>query len=185
MHLLGGKLSIPYALEKFKDTAKRFHSSYHLANIGLSKLAEIDYSDEKISGGKTQTLFDVESGQVISEFPLVQLRAGMKLDGPISQIVAHGILCWIFVAWNDNARKEIALELGVSTNQVQCDVMGDIRIIRNAIAHDFATLGKDVEKLKELTWFKFRPGRLVLTSSDMGKIQLAINKMTIRIKEQD
>ena len=173
----------PQALERFKDAAQRFHSAYHLANLGLCKLAETDFSVEAMVGLTIHKLVDTENGETISELPLSHIRAGMKRDGPISQVIAHGILSWIYVAWNDKARKEIAEELGVSANQIVCDVMGDIRLLRNAIAHDFATAGDKVANLKKLSWFK--PGRLVLTSADMDKIQLAINKMTIRIQDQE
>jgi hypothetical protein len=171
------------ALDRFKDAARRFHSSYHLANLGLSKLAGTDFSAEATAGLTLHKLVDAEHGNVISELPLSHLRAGMKRDGPISQVIAHGILSWIYAAWNDKARKEIAVELGVDENQVLCDVMGDLRLLRNAIAHDFATAGDKVANLRELSWFK--PGRLVITSADMDKIQLAINGMTIRVRGQD
>lgn len=173
----------PQALERFKDTTRRFHSSYHLANLGLCKLAETDFSAEAMVGLTVHKLVDAEHGNVISELPLAHLREGMKRDGPISQVIAHGILSWMYAAWNDKARKEIAVELGVGENQVLCDVMGDLRLLRNAIAHDFGTAGDKVANLRELSWFK--PGRLVLTSADMDKIQLAINKMTIRIRDQE
>ncbi len=172
----------PSALERFKDAAKRFHSAYHLANLGLCKLAETDFSTDATADLTIHTLVDAERGRVISELPLSHLRAGMKRDGPISQIIAHGILSWMYAAWNDKARKEIAAELGVGENEVLCDVMGDLRLLRNAIAHDFATAGDTVANLRELSWFK--PGRLVLTSADMDKIQLAVNGMTVRIRDQ-
>lgn len=172
-----------HALEKFKDTTRRFHSAYHLANLGLCKLAETDFSAEAMFGLTSHKLVDAEHGIVISELPITHLQAGMKRDGPISQVIAHGILSWMYTAWNDKARKEIALELGVHENQVLCDVMGDLRILRNAIAHDFATAGDKVANLQELSWFK--PGPLVLSSADMDKIQLAINKMIIRIRDQE
>ena len=89
----------------------------------------------------------------------------------------------MYAAWNDKARKEIAAELAVNENDVLCDVMGDLRILRNAIAHDFATADAKVSKLTALTWIQ--PGRLVLTSADMDKIQSAVNAMQIRIRVKD
>lgn len=176
----GDRMAEPESLARFKDAARRFHSAYHLATLGLCKLAETDFSAEAIAGRTTHKLVADEQGDIISEFPLWYLREGMKPNGPISQVIAHGILSWIYAAWNDKARKEIATELGVESNDVLCDVMGDLRILRNAIAHDFATAGDKVARLQTLHWFK--PGRLVLTSSDMNKIQLAINGMTVRIR---
>lgn len=171
------------ALERFKDASRRFHSAYHLASLGLCKLAETDFSVESTAGQTTHKHIDPENGTVISEIPLSHIRAGLKRDGPISQVIAHGLISWMYAAWNDKARKEIAAELGVNENDVLCDVMGDLRILRNAIAHDFATADAKVSKLTALTWIQ--PGRLVLTSADMDKIQSAVNAMQIRIRVKD
>lgn len=172
----------PEALARFKDASRRFHSAYHLATLGLRKLVETDYSAESMAGLSTHKLISAERGETISEFPVWHLRAGMQPNGAISQVIAHGILSWIYAAWNEKARKEIAAELGVEPNDVLCDVMGDLRVLRNAIAHDFATAGDKVVRLQTLNWFK--AGRLVLTASDMDRIQLAINAMTVSIKNR-
>lgn len=170
------------SLEEFKDAARRFHSAYYLANLGLSKLIETELSPESDRASGTYTLLDEPTNQLISKFPRPFLRNGIKRDGPISQVIAHGILSWIYTAWNDKYRKAIAEELGTSPQEVLCDVMGDLRILRNAIAHDLGTAGDKVSKLRELSWFK--PGRLILTTTDMNRIQLKINNMKVYIRNK-
>ncbi|MDX1738763.1 MAG: hypothetical protein R3261_11040 [Alphaproteobacteria bacterium] len=168
----------PQSLQAFKEAARKLHSAYHLANIGLSQLGESDLLNER-GGQRFYTLKESESGGIISELPVALLLQGIKRDGPISQTIALSILSWIYAAWDHKYRKEIANELGVSTKQVVSDVMGDLRTIRHYAAHDIGKPHFDPSKLQCFDWIK--PGLLILSSSDMDKIQLKINSMQVRV----
>ncbi|RCS73202.1 hypothetical protein [Vibrio casei] len=168
------------SLAEFKDVTQRFHSSYHLANIALSDLSENLLSKDNKSAYDDFIIRDKNSNEVISKVSYFHTLKGLKHDGPISQVIAHGFLNWIYAAWNDKYRELISKELGVNCNEVMCNVMGDIRILRNSISHDFGFIEADLIKLTELTWFP--KGRIILMSEDMDKIQIKINQMVVYIK---
>jgi hypothetical protein len=167
-------------LNAFKETARRFHSAYHLANLGLSQLSETILSSTGTDSSATFTLTCRESGEVISTIPTALLQKGIEKDGPFSQVIALSVLSWIYTSWNEKFRRQISREWNVPENDVMSDVMGDLRMIRNAVAHDFETATSELTNLKVLTWF--RPGRLILTSSDMDRIQLKINSMRVYVR---
>jgi len=166
------------ALEEFKDVTQRMHSSYCLANSGLVLLAEKMKSEEGYSDTKTHDLFDEESN-VLSQIPYFHLMRGMQFDGPISQIIAHGILGSIYMAWSVRFRKKIAAELHVEEDSVKSDIMGDIRKIRNIINHRFTVPAAELAMLKEIDWLE--PGLIVLSLGDMNRIQAKINTMVVRV----
>jgi len=168
------------SLEEFKDVSQRYHSAYHMANLGLVCLSEQIRSTDGFNSADSFVIRDDKSDSVISELPYFHLMQGMKKDGPISQVIAHGIINWIYTAWNERYRKLIAEELGVNINDVVNDIMGDIRIIRNAISHDDDLAEKEISKLKELSWFS--PGPIILKSDDMDRIQIKINSMSVYIR---
>jgi len=154
------------------------HSSYFLSNLGLELLAEKMRQAEGYKDSETYKIYD-DDNSIISALPNFHLIKGMKVDGPISQVIAHGILSWIYFAWENRFRKNIANELSVQKDDVMSDLMGDIKLLRDKIAHNFAFLDKDLKKLKVINWLK--PGHIILRTKDMNKIQSLINKMEVHV----
>lgn len=167
------------SLNLFKDFAKRVHTSYALTNQSLELLGEKIPLSDGYKDTDYYEILDDESGQVISAMPNFFITQGLKKDGPISQVVAHGMLSWVYFAWERRFRPLIAKELGVHNDEVMSDIMGDIRILRHKIAHNLGFLDEDIKKLKILNWLK--QGHIILKTSDMNKIQLIINEMSISI----
>lgn len=87
----------PQSLQEFKEAARKLHSAYHLANIGLSQLGESGLLNEG-RGQHFYALRESESGEIISKLPVALLLQGIKRDGPISQTIALSILSWIYAA---------------------------------------------------------------------------------------
>lgn len=168
------------SLNEFKDFTQRVHSSYSLANHSLEVLGEKLQSADGYNDMESYKVLDEESGQIISAIPNFHIVKGMKRDGPISQVIAHGMLSWIYFAWEKRFRPKIAIELGVSNNDVMSDIMGDIKILRHKIAHNLAFLDKDAQKLKIINWLK--PGQIIFKSVDMNKIQLQLNDMDVYVR---
>jgi len=151
-----------------------------MANLGLECLADQIRSEINFKSSDSFRIIDEERKLLLSEIPYSHLLQGMKKDGPISQIIAHGMINWIYSAWNDRFRKRIADELGENISNIKCDVMGDIRIIRNIIAHDFGIAENNFEKLKIINWLPIGP--IILRSEDMNRIQAEINSMNVYVQ---
>lgn len=158
-----------------------------MANSGMGYIAsdlenmEGYNPDGKFQIGEKDETFD--SRTAVAEMKNSQAIDGMRKNGPFSQIIAHGILNWIYSLWDEEYREKIATELGEDTNNIMCDVVGDIRLLRNFIIHHKAIADERVNKLKVLTWVS--EGPLVLISEDMTRIQEAINTMNIYLRDEN
>lgn len=179
-------MSQPKSLVEFKRTTQAFHTAYCMANAGMGYIAtdienlEGYNPDGKFQIGEKDETFD--SRTAVAEMKNSQAVDGMRKNGPFSQIIAHGIINWIYSLWDEEYREKIASELGKSTNDIMSDVMGDVRIVRNFIVHHNAIADKRVKKLKSLTWIS--EGPLVLINEDMTRIQEAINTMSIYLRDE-
>lgn len=170
------------SLNEFKKFTHRIHNSYALVNSGLELLGEKIENSSDFDAFGNYEIIDEKSTQVISSLPNFHIINGLKKDGPISQLVAHGLISWIFYAWEDRFREIIAKEMDVETNDVMCDLIGDIRNLRHKIAHNLGSLGKEVKKFKVITWLK--EGHITLKTSDMNKIQIEINRMEVYVRSK-
>ncbi len=167
-------------VDGFKEFTQRVTASHFIVNKSLEDQASVWF--EKSSGSFHNNLQfkEQESEEVVAEMPIRYLFEGMRSDGGISQLVAHGMLCFIYFAWEKKFRPALAEEAGVNVNNIKTDIIGDIRQLRHKIAHNLAYIDdKEAKSFKVLKWVA--PGYLVLTSNDFKKIQLEINRMTVRI----
>jgi len=84
-----------------------------------------------------------------------QLKKRNEKDGDNDVIIANLCIVLIYQYWEDKYREQIAKELGLtSKNDLNSDIMGDIRLLRKYIIHHRAIAEKDIEKCKLLQWFK-------------------------------
>jgi len=83
-----------------------------------------------------------------------ELKGRNEEGGANQKFIANMCLVSIYQYWDDHYRKEIAVVLGKDKNDLQSDIMGDIRLLRRSIIHHEAVCKKDVEKCKLLNWFK-------------------------------
>lgn len=176
----------PKTLIEFKRVTHAFHTAYCMANAGMSYIAD---DIEKMDGYNPEGKFQIgekdetfSSRTAVAEMGNKEALDGMRKNGPFSQIIAHGIITWVYSLWNEVYREKIAAELSKDTNDIMCDVMGDIRIIRNFIVHDHAVASKKVDELTALDWVK--EGPLVFVDEHMTKIQQSINTMNVYLKEK-
>ena len=174
-------MSQPKSLLEFRRMTHSFYTAYFMSDYGMANMVS-DF--EEMEGYDPEGNFQLGTGSnsdgsktALAEMKNKRVMEAMSSSGPFSQIIAHGIISYIFTLWDVTYRKEIAVEIGVEENDVMCDVIGDLRVIRNFIAHRIAKADKSVEKLKEINWFK--EGPLVITGEDMSKIQQKINTMAI------
>jgi hypothetical protein len=169
----------PDSLISFKRITHAYHVAYTLSNVGMKNLLK---EVKEMEGVNPDGMFQIGEGDEnklgISEIPTKMAFAGMEKDGPNSQLIAHGLIVLIYETWNESYRSKIASELGWKTNEVMCDVMGDVRVIRNWIAHNGSVADGDVSKLKALKWPN-ETGPFAFKSDNMKNLQLALNTMQI------
>jgi hypothetical protein len=71
--------------------------------------------------------------------------------GPNEQQHARAILVFLFTYWEDEIRPRLARAKQVPVNDIRCDAMGDLRILRNVILHAKGIMRRDKHaELKKL-----------------------------------
>lgn len=142
------------------------------------KLANIEYLDRQ------RMIYGKENPNKIGSVELHQCsQAELKIrneeGGANHKFIANMCLVSIYQYWEDHYRKEIASVLGKDKNDIQSDIMGDIRLLRLSIIHHGALCKKDVEKCHLLKWFKKGDEIFI----DKMKFEQAIRYIYIYIKD--
>lgn len=173
----------PKALIEFKKLTHVYYIAHTMANHGMSNTAnEIAGMDAMNPEGVFQVgTKDIER-KAVAEIPTKFALSGMEKNGPFSQLIAHGIIVLIYELWNEDYRSKIAKELGCKTNEVICDVMGDLRHIRNWITHNGSIADNKIKDLTVLKW-PSKKGPFAIKSEEINEIQLAINLMQVYRKK--
>jgi len=176
-------MSQPESLLEYRRLTNAFYTAYWVSNVSMknfaAKLIEINLDmDGHFQIGLPP---DVDNDPV-SELKGKDALNGMKINGLFSQLIAKGLIVWVYALWEDY-RKKIAKELDVETNDVCCDLMGDVRIIRNWITHDNAEADAKVSDLKVLDWPN-EEGPIVITIKEMQELKMAINSMSVYVKDK-
>jgi len=81
------------------------------------------------------------------------LAANAK-DGSNEQQHAKAIVVFLFTYWEDEIRPRLATAKGVTVDEIRCDALGDLRILRNVILHAKSIMRSDkhaeLRKLSDL-----------------------------------
>ncbi len=172
----------PSSLIEFKKLTHTYHIAHAMANYGMDNTRK---ELSEMEGMNPEGLFQVGSKDIerkgVAEIPTKCALTGMEKNGPFSQLIAHGIIVLIYELWNEDYRSKIAKEVGCKTNELMCDVMGDLRHIRNWIVHNESVADKKVNEFSVLKWPSER-GPFSTKSEEISGIQLAINSMQVYVK---
>lgn len=174
----------PATLVTFKKIVHGYYTAYCMAGVGMKDTAEgLQALPDFNIDGRFQIGAKSTARKAISDIPTKFAVQGMTKDGPFSQMIAHGLIVLIYTMWEDQYRGEIATELGVNTNWIMCDVMGEVRHLRNWFAHRVENTKAELDKLHIFKWP--RQGKEVLvTSREMAQLIEQINIMQVQIKER-
>jgi len=92
-------------------------------------------------------------------------------DGSHEQQHARSIIVFLYTYWEDEIRPRLAKAKGIERNQLISDIMGDLRIIRQAILHTKSMLCvEDHKKLKILSDLFPSDSLLLISYDKMHKI---------------
>lgn len=78
--------------------------------------------------------------------------AANRKGGSNEQQHSRAILVFLFSYWEEEIRPRLATLLNVDVNEIKSDIMGDLRILRNAVLHSKSILRKEkYRQLKKLS----------------------------------
>jgi hypothetical protein len=104
--------------------------------------------------------------------------------GSNEQQHARAIVVFLFAYWEDEIRPRLASAKGVQISEIKSDIMGDLRILRNAILHAKSIIKADeykrLRKLQDsfqedqpiLLPYDLMQRIFVLTKQDIGRMML-------------
>lgn len=133
-------------------------------------------ADEPQSPGNSTT------SSILHKDLLEMLKTGGNFESQLSK----QFIVFVYHLWDDNFRYKIADSLSISKNQVECDLMGDIRYIRHSIIHKNSDVRQeDLNHLKILSQiWDLKPGKLVISWKMIHSLMEQIKALYVKIKPE-
>jgi hypothetical protein len=120
-------------------------------------------------------------GAALSTMRVADAHAHLAKDGLFTDAVGKALLVLIYSEWDEKFRAAIGKDHGVGAKAVSCDLMGDVRHVRNWIVHNKSVIPINAKSLKVLRW-QLAPGqRLVLTKRRFEEFMVELNRMVVGI----
>lgn len=169
------------ALTEFQHACQQHFVCYTFALSGLEdhvgKLASIAADHEKnliVGTGHP------DEGHWHASMKIRDIVARSQKDGIFADQIAKAFVTVMYSEWDEYYRQRAAHEIAVSAKAIQCDLMGDLRLVRNCIVHKKSVVTDEHTKLKELEW-SVSPGSLRITGEMFSKLVDQINRMVLRV----
>ena len=99
-------------------------------------------------------------------------RTDQYIDGnsPLGyneQQLIYSMLIFIYTFWEDEIRPQLAKISGVDLSVIRCDMMGEIRALRNCILHHKAVLSPEFYSKLNFTQKYFKENESIVITSDI------------------
>jgi hypothetical protein len=106
----------------------------------------------------------------------------MKHDGDFFDVLAKSLLVSLYAKWDEYYRPLFAKDVGAEPKNVKCDLLGDLRLIRNCIVHAKSVITNEHTKLKVIPW-KLVPGPLVVTKEMLALFTEATHHLVVQVHD--
>ena len=178
-------------LEEFRNSCQEQSIIFDIANFGkhqwLNNYKHIleEGKDNKISfGTNPPDAYQLPGKSITGETSMKHLLENLKPRGEFENQLAKMLIVFIYHLWDDNFRDKIADSLSISKNQVECDLMGDIRHIRHSIIHkNSGVRQEDLNHFKMLSQiWDLKPGKLLISKNMIHSLMEQINALRVTIK---
>jgi hypothetical protein len=169
------------ALTAFQSIVFSYFACYCFSSSGL----ELTSKAMPTPIGPEQNLFlgkgPPARGNALARMKLVDVIEYSKADGVFSDAIAKSLLIRVYAEWEERHRALIAKEFNVPTDQVGCDLMGDLRIIRNWIVHKKSVVQGNVSKLAVLSWRLAKGTEFFVTKAMFQEFMTELNRMVVAV----
>ena len=112
-----------------------------------------------------------------------ELLDGLEPDGTFEDQNAKAFILMIYHRWDEKYRHLISRALSVPKKSIQCDLMGDVRHVRNAIIHNNSDISQNtIAKLQLLRRIWNIPlGALKVSQDMLHSLMEQINAIHVRV----
>jgi hypothetical protein len=111
------------------------------------------------------------------------VKSYCETDGEFHDTIAKSVLVMIYTEWDEHFRQRIASDHSCRKNEVTCDLMGDLRLLRNIIVHERSNVAKS-PAFKILDW-DVKLGSFSVTSEMMNVLFEQLNGMTVVVSTKE
>lgn len=133
-----------------------------------------------------------EQEQSVGKSTFARITFGELLDsmadgGEFEQLNAKAYLVFIDALWEDSIRKRVADVLHVNKQDVKCDLLADLRRLRNLIVHrseDAKQVYANKATFLPLIW-EIDPDNVIVTASMLHSLIEQLNAMRVSVGEVD
>ena len=142
-------------------------------------------------GGRTYIAGEYSEGNylTVAQIGTSELIESMRPGGEFEDLNAKGLIVLIYTLWEDSARFKLAKVFGIKDkNQIRCDLMGDMRLLRNMIVHRSDRARKEYERKAEVLpslWGPIDTGDLILTDGMVYELMGELNCIQVDVPESD
>ena len=116
-----------------------------------------------------------------------ELIESMRPGGEFEDLNAKGLIVLIYTLWEDSARFKLAKVFGIKDkNHITCDLMGDIRLLRNIIVHRSDKARREYQRKAEVLprlWGPIGTADLVLTDGMVYELMGELNCIQVDVPE--
>ena len=106
----------------------------------------------------------------------------MKHDGEFFDAIAKSLLVFLYSKWDEYYRPLFAKDVGTDPKNVKCNLLGDLRLIRNCIIHAKSIITNEHTKLKVIPW-TLAPGQLVITRETLTSFTEATHNLVVEVHD--
>ncbi len=153
-------------LAEFQAACQEYYACFVFAKGGLKHS-----SDQLLQSGQspagTRVFISAEDPtkrKATATIDKTQLQKLLTADGHFADALAKSLLVTIYAEWDEYFRPRFAASVGAKPSAIRCNLLGDLRHIRNCIVHAKSIITSEHTKLKTLTW-TLTPGPLVITGA--------------------
>lgn len=168
-------------LAEFQAACQKYYACLVLANRGISQSAR-QMSRTPAPPDAKVFFSDVDPAKQRATATLkrADLLAFSADDGHFADTLSKAMLITLYAEWDEYFRPKFANSIGVQASKVRCNLLGDLRHIRNCIVHAKSVVTTEHLKLKELKW-RIGPGPLLVSAQMMREFIEQTHSLTVNI----
>lgn len=180
----------PENIDRFREECYGIYTSYCFSIRGIRLEAKALAKGSKGNRNRSDKTLYIGRGHPgenphIAEIKVSEVIKKSKENGYFEDTLSKQTLFYIYTIWDVKYRKLIAEELSVDINKIRCDLLGDVRHLRNKLSHTQSILEqKDVDKLIVLTEH-FKAGEFKLNSNFMSYFMETLNSCAIYLHDEE
>lgn len=171
------------ALADFQLDCQKYYICYALATKGLSDYAEKLLKELNPDRAKSLILGTghPDDGKWHGSIEFGELFDSSRKNDVFADAIAKSFICAIYSSWDERFRHAVAEEVSSKQKNVNSDLMGDLRHVRNCIVHKKSIITDELSKIKELSW-SLSVGYLVVTDEMFRDLIDQINQMLVKVE---